>query len=111
VAFLGLDDDMAIETQPFEPQVAFRLRDSARGPDESVWQPQRAWYLHVKLAVDFVLALVMLIVAAPVILLAALLVKLTSAGPAFYSQKRVGRFGRLFTIYKLRSMTHNCERQ
>ena len=34
----------------------------------------------------------------------------TSRGPAFYSQQRVGQFGRVFTIYKLRTMYHHCER-
>src|SRR5205085_11405871 len=47
--------------------------------------------------------------AAPVIALAALLLKLTSHGPAFYTQTRVGRNGRLFTIYKVRTMLHRCE--
>ena len=40
----------------------------------------------------------------------AVLVRLTSRGPAFYSQQRVGQFGRVFTIYKLRTMYHQCER-
>ena len=40
-----------------------------------------------------------------------LLVKLTSPGPAIYSQTRLGKNGRPFTIYKIRSMTHNCEGQ
>jgi lipopolysaccharide/colanic/teichoic acid biosynthesis glycosyltransferase len=50
-----------------------------------------------------------MIFAAPIVMVAALLVKLTSPGPAFYSQTRVGRRGRLFTIYKIRTMMHNCE--
>jgi len=36
-------------------------------------------------------------------------VKLTSSGPAFYAQTRVGRNGRRFTILKLRTMRHRCE--
>src|SRR5438132_14221285 len=63
-----------------------------------------------KRAFDFVFALVLLILTAPLILLAALVVKLTSRGPAFYCQTRLGLNGRPYTIYKLRSMTHNCER-
>ena len=43
------------------------------------------------------------------ILLAALVVKLESKGPAFYSQVRVGRFNRPFRIYKLRTMVNNSE--
>ena len=48
--------------------------------------------------------------AAPFIFVAALLVKLTSRGPAFYSQVRLGLDGRPFYIRKLRTMYHNCER-
>ena len=39
-----------------------------------------------------------------------LLVKVTSRGPALYSQCRVGRYGRIFTIFKVRTMFHDCER-
>ena len=67
------------------------------------------WYLPCKRAVDFLLALALLAVAAPAILLAAALVRLTSRGPAFYSQTRVGQYGRHFTIFKLRTMVDNCE--
>jgi lipopolysaccharide/colanic/teichoic acid biosynthesis glycosyltransferase len=54
-------------------------------------------------------ALVLVILAAPLLLLSALLVKLTSRGPAFYTQTRIGRNGKLFTIYKVRTMVHDCE--
>ena len=70
-----------------------------------------SWYGGVKTALDCALALVMLALSAPFLLLAAVAVKLNSRGPVFYSQTRVGRGGRPFTIYKIRSMTHNCERQ
>lgn len=67
------------------------------------------WYLTAKAAVDFVLAAVLMVVALPIIGLAAALVKLTSRGPAFYSQTRVGQYGQLFTIVKLRTMVDKCE--
>lgn len=73
------------------------------------WSPLRRGYLPCKAAVDFLVGLALLVLTSPVMLLAALLVKLTSPGPAFYSQTRIGKHGRLFTIYKLRSMYHNCE--
>ena len=50
-----------------------------------------------------------LIVAAPFMLLTALAVKLTSKGPMLYRQRRVGLNGRLFTVYKFRSMYVDAE--
>jgi lipopolysaccharide/colanic/teichoic acid biosynthesis glycosyltransferase len=70
---------------------------------------QGRWYLPCKHVVDFLGALVLAVVAAPIIALSALIVKLTSRGPAFYTQIRVGRNGKLFTIYKIRTMVDNCE--
>ena len=67
-------------------------------------------YVPFKPFVEFVLALVLLILLAPLMALTALLVRLTSSGPAVYVQSRVGKGGRLFRIYKIRTMHHNCER-
>jgi lipopolysaccharide/colanic/teichoic acid biosynthesis glycosyltransferase len=67
------------------------------------------WYLSCKYVADFVLASLLAVPGLPLIALAALVVKLTSRGPAFYTQTRVGVDGRLFTIWKIRSMIHNCE--
>jgi lipopolysaccharide/colanic/teichoic acid biosynthesis glycosyltransferase len=58
---------------------------------------------------DLVVGSLVLVVALPVIGLALLAVRLTSRGPGLYTQTRVGRFGRPFRIYKIRSMTHDCE--
>jgi lipopolysaccharide/colanic/teichoic acid biosynthesis glycosyltransferase len=71
--------------------------------------PGTTWYARLKGAVDFVLALVLFIVLAPVMLLTIALVRLTSRGPAIYRQKRLGLHGRIYTIYKIRTMTYNCE--
>jgi len=70
-----------------------------------------SWYEPCKRLAECCGALVLLVLTAPLILLAAVLVKLTSRGPAFYSQTRLGRNGRPFTIYKIRTMVHNCESQ
>ena len=72
-------------------------------------RPRHNWYLPIKAVVEWIIALVMLIVAAPILGLLAALVRLTSRGPAFYAQARVGRNGRIFQMYKLRSMRHDCE--
>src|SRR6185437_15316966 len=72
--------------------------------------PDVRWYLSCKAVFDYVAAACLLVVTSPVILLAALLVKLTSRGPAFYTQTRLGQHGRPYTIYKIRTMTHDCEK-
>ncbi len=61
-------------------------------------------YGHVKRALDFVLALVALAVLSPLLLLIALLVRVTSPGPALFRQKRVGIRKTHFMIYKFRTM-------
>ncbi|WP_395612545.1 TIGR03013 family XrtA/PEP-CTERM system glycosyltransferase [Allosphingosinicella sp.] len=58
---------------------------------------------------DIVVSTLLLVVFAPVILITALLVKLESKGPAFYRQKRVGLYGQLFDVIKLRSMRQDAE--
>jgi lipopolysaccharide/colanic/teichoic acid biosynthesis glycosyltransferase len=68
------------------------------------------WYEPLKGALDLVGGALLLLFSLPFILVGAALVKLTSRGPAFYTQTRLGRHGKLFTIYKLRSMSHNCEK-
>jgi lipopolysaccharide/colanic/teichoic acid biosynthesis glycosyltransferase len=68
------------------------------------------WYVGFKMVAEWVFALILLVIFGPVILLSALAVKLTSRGPAFYSQTRLGHRGRLFRIHKVRTMTNNCEK-
>jgi lipopolysaccharide/colanic/teichoic acid biosynthesis glycosyltransferase len=63
----------------------------------------------VKAAADVVLAAGLLVLTLPLTLGCILLVRLTSAGPAIYTQTRVGRGGRVFTLYKIRTMYHDCE--
>ena len=60
-----------------------------------------------KRLVDIVVAVSALTVAAPVIAVAAIAVRLSSKGPAFYRAKRAGRYGVPFTLFKLRTMHVN----
>ncbi len=66
--------------------------------------------LGCKTVVEYVCALILMIVTAPLQLLAILLVQATSSGPALYSQTRLGRRGRPYRIFKIRTMYHNCEK-
>jgi exopolysaccharide biosynthesis polyprenyl glycosylphosphotransferase len=58
----------------------------------------------LKHALDTVLALVLLVLLSPLIALIALAVRLSSPGPVLFTQRRVGRDGRIFDFYKYRSM-------
>ena len=64
----------------------------------------------LKRAADVALALILAILTAPVLLVVMVLVRLTSPGPVIYSQTRMGLGRRLFPIFKVRTMYHDCER-
>jgi len=61
-------------------------------------------YLLVKRFLDFIFALFLLIVLSPLMLLAAIVIKLDSQGPVLFKQKRPGKDAKIFTIYKFRTM-------
>jgi lipopolysaccharide/colanic/teichoic acid biosynthesis glycosyltransferase len=66
--------------------------------------PVPAWEPLVRRALDLVLTLLGLIVLVIPMLVVALAIRLTSAGPALFQQRRVGLCGRTFTMYKFRTM-------
>jgi lipopolysaccharide/colanic/teichoic acid biosynthesis glycosyltransferase len=61
-------------------------------------------------ATEFTLALALLLLSIPILLAAAAMIRFTSPGPVVYTQSRLGRHAKPYTIYKLRTMTHECER-
>jgi sugar transferase (PEP-CTERM system associated) len=65
--------------------------------------------LVIKRLVDIAVAFIGLVLAAPILALLALAVKLSSPGPVLYRQARVGQHGRIFHVYKLRSMRADAE--
>ena len=62
-------------------------------------------YKHLKRAADFCVALMMLIILSPVMLIAAILIKSNNDGPVFFKQERPGLNGKIFTVYKFRTMS------
>ncbi len=68
-----------------------------------------AVYFRWKRILDLVSALVLLVPALPLIGVLVLVVRLTSRGPGIYAQVRVGKDGRVFTMYKIRSMRQDAE--
>ncbi len=67
------------------------------------------WQQKTKVLIDITLSLLALIILSPLFLMLALIIKVTSKGPVFYSQERIGRYGKPFMIYKFRSMYVDAE--
>jgi exopolysaccharide biosynthesis polyprenyl glycosylphosphotransferase len=72
---------------------------------------RKGWRAVAKRGFDVGVAGVGLVAAAPALLLMAVVIKLTSAGPVFYRQLRVGRHGRQFSILKLRTMVVDADKR
>ncbi len=73
--------------------------------------PGDRWELGVKRVLDVAVSGALLVLLAPIFLLIGLLVRGTSIGPVIYKQRRVGLNGRLFDLYKFRSMHQGAEQQ
>ncbi len=67
-------------------------------------------YPYIKRGADFVLSLLALVCLSPLYIVLSAAVKVTSPGPALFKQRRVGRGGRIFTIYKFRTMRTDTPR-
>jgi exopolysaccharide biosynthesis polyprenyl glycosylphosphotransferase len=67
--------------------------------------------LAVKRIFDVVFAFAALLLLSPVLIVLGVMVKLSSRGPFLYNQERVGRNGRLFAMYKFRTMVHDADRR
>jgi exopolysaccharide biosynthesis polyprenyl glycosylphosphotransferase len=78
---------------------------------EVVKNPRDDLAYLVKRTSDFVIAGALAVVALPIALLAAVAVKLSSPGPVFYRQRRVGQGGQQFTIWKFRTMFDGAEEE
>ena len=71
--------------------------------------PEVSWALLVKATIDRVAAALALLVMAIPMAVAALIIRITSHGPAIFRQRRAGRFGKPFVMYKFRSMADDAE--
>ena len=67
------------------------------------------WQLRVKRVMDLAITSIVLVLASPVLLVAALAIKLGDGGPVLFKQVRVGRDGQTFKVFKLRTMVPDAE--
>lgn len=72
-------------------------------------EPMPLWERAVKRVLDVVVSVIVIVLAFPFLILLGILVRLDSPGPIIYSQKRVGRNGKPFTMYKFRTMYIDAE--
>ena len=84
-----------------------RPSNSVLYPDLTQQSKRRNFLLGVKRAIDLALSVSMLFFISPLFLCIAVAVKLSSKGPIFFRQERVGQFGKTFTFLKFRSMYVN----
>jgi exopolysaccharide biosynthesis polyprenyl glycosylphosphotransferase len=68
------------------------------------------WQATVKRIMDIIIAVFLLVATLPLLLITAIAIKLDSKGSIFYKQQRIGLYSRPFTIYKLRSMRSDAEK-
>jgi len=71
----------------------------------------KGWEGILKRVFDVILSMLGLIIFSPIFLVVAILIKLTSKGPVFYRQPRIGFDGKEFWIYKFRSMREDAEKE
>jgi lipopolysaccharide/colanic/teichoic acid biosynthesis glycosyltransferase len=98
--YLDLGDVMA-----YSPDL-----DIPRGPEVSMGAPAGLYRRFFKRGLDLAVALLLLPIVLPAVLLLGLLIR-GDGGPAFYSQARVGRGGRVFRCWKLRTMQVDADRR
>lgn len=95
----------------FQTRISQTTVDDLHGHPVLVFRsgPESSWQALAKGVIDFVGSLALIIGLSPVMLGAALMVRLSSKGPVFFRQQRAGLNGRPFTMLKFRSMVTNAE--
>lgn len=76
---------------------------------DNISQKNNVWALIVKRIVDIIFAAILGIIGLILLPILAIIIKLESKGPLIYKQKRVGLNGKVFTVFKLRSMAQDAE--
>jgi len=69
----------------------------------------KGFNLFLKRLIDFLGSLIGIVIISPLLLIIALSIKLTSKGPVFFRQERLGKNGKVFKIFKFRTMVVNAE--
>lgn len=77
---------------------------------EITTQILKPWERIIKRVIDIIFSIIVLIIGIPLWILIAIIIKIESKGPVLYKQERVGRNGKIFQMYKFRSMVQDAEK-
>ena len=97
----------------FKTRISRKSFDDFHGRPTLVFRsaPEASWQGVIKTLMDFLGAVLLLLVSSPFTLAAIALIKITSPGPVFFRQQRCGLNGRPFTMLKFRSMSTDAEQR
>ena len=103
-------EHLAREIENVLEEMSDREKNRTRSGFKMIVWKSSIWFAYaLKRFLDIVLSIAALVVLAPLFLVIAVIIKLTSPGPVFFVQARVGRYGKTFTFYKFRSMYEDAE--
>ncbi|MDD5009457.1 MAG: sugar transferase [Syntrophorhabdaceae bacterium] len=102
-----------IVADPLSRRLAKGSADELYGTETIILDKKgiEGWDAFIKRVLDIVIASLLLIVAFPIMVVTAVAIKLTSQGPVFFIQERVGLNKRVFSMYKFRTMTPDAEKR
>lgn len=92
----------SISTDKFKKQVKYSFVNE-------IGLPITGWKMSIKRIFDLFVGLIGILFSLPIVIVFAFLIRVTSKGPVFYKQERVGYMGATFNVIKLRSMYQNAE--
>ncbi len=107
----GVKATLAIDL--FDLKIAHAVQTELEGIPLITFEPTlgHEGQLFIKRMADIIFSMTALILFSPFFLITAILIKLTSKGPVFFKQKRLGRNGRKFVFYKFRSMYYDAQKK
>lgn len=71
------------------------------------WNTRKEVYSHIKRIFDIFISLIGIIVTSPIMLVIAIAIKLDSKGPVIFKQERTGKYGKIFNVWKFRTMVES----
>lgn len=107
--YLGGKEMRNLQYEDMEEQVNFLADEITRKEIDKEKEHKKIIYFMIKRFADILFCLLVSVIAIPITMIACIAVVLESKGPAIFKQERLGRDGKPFMLYKIRSMCSNAE--